>query len=79
MESRRTRRERKGKEKEMMEEVDVDEGHKKPKAYEKSVIEEKACEFLKFTKQSDYKKFKQLNRTPTRILLLSLFLNSKSY
>ena len=47
----------------MMEEVIVDERYKEPKAYNKSVLEEKACEFLKLIKQSDYKVIEQLNYT----------------
>ena len=43
------------------------------------MLEEEACEFLKLIKQSDYKIIEQLNRTPARISLLSLFLNSKPY
>ena len=57
-------RQRKGKEKEDMEEVIVKEGCKEPKAYKRDVSEEEACEFLKLIKQSDYKVIEQLNRTP---------------
>ena len=40
------------------------------------VIEKEACEFLKFIKHSEYNVIEQLNKTPTRISLLSLFQNS---
>ena len=55
----------------------MEEGCKKPKAYKRNVLEEKACEFLKLIKQNNYKMINQLNHTPAWILLLSLFLNSK--
>ena len=48
-------RQRKGKEKEVMKEVIVEEECKKTKAYKRNVSKEKACEFLKLIKQSDYK------------------------
>ena len=35
------------------------------------------CEFLKFIKHSEYNVIEQLNKTPTRISLLSLFQNSE--
>ena len=72
-------KQRKGKEKEVIEEVIVEEGCKEPKAYNRSVSEEEAYEFLKLIKQSDYKVIEQLNRTPARISLLSLFLNSEPH
>ena len=37
------------------------------------VIEKEACEFLKFIKHSEYSVIEQLNKTPARISLLSLF------
>ena len=43
----------------------------------KPVIEKKACEFLKFIKHNEYSVIKQLNKTPARISLLSLFQNSE--
>ena len=43
-------RQRKGKEKEVMEEVIVKEECKKPKAYKRNVSEEEACEFWKLIK-----------------------------
>ena len=41
----------------------------------KSVIEKEACEFLKFEKHSKYSIIEQLNKTQTRISLLSLLQN----
>ena len=35
------------------------------------------CEFLKFIKHSEYSVIEQLNKTPTKISLLSLFQNSE--
>ena len=57
-------RQRKRKEKEVMEEIIVEEGCKEPKAYKRNVLEDEAYEFLKFIKQSDYKVIEQLNHTP---------------
>ncbi|XP_027337054.1 uncharacterized protein LOC113850691 [Abrus precatorius] len=45
----------------------------------KVVSDEEACEFLKFIRQSEYQVVEQLNRTPTRIFLLSLLLNSEPH
>ena len=45
----------------------------------KFVTEKKACEFLKFIKHSEYSVIEQLNKTPTRISLLSLFQSSKTH
>ena len=58
-------RERKGKDKE------VSEGTSKP------ISEKEASEFLKFIKHSEYSVIEQLNKTPARISLLSLFQNSE--
>ena len=41
------------------------------------MTEKKACEFLKFVKHSEYSVIEQLNKTTTRISLLSLFQNSE--
>ena len=43
----------------------------------KPVTEKKACEFLKFIKHNEYSVIEQLNKTPARISLLSLFQNSE--
>ena len=43
----------------------------------KPVTEKEASEFLKFIKHSEYNVIKQLNKTPARISLLSLFQNSE--
>ena len=40
-------------------------------------MEKKACEFFKFIKHSEYNIVEQLNKTPTRISMLSLLYNSK--
>ncbi|XP_027341179.1 uncharacterized protein LOC113854418 [Abrus precatorius] len=45
----------------------------------KAVSDEEACEFLKFIRQSEYQVVEQLNRTPARISLLSLLLNSEPH
>ncbi|XP_073219715.1 uncharacterized protein [Cicer arietinum] len=45
----------------------------------KTVSEEEANEFLKFIKQSEYKVVDQLNQTPSKILVLSLLLNSEAH
>ena len=37
------------------------------------MTEKEACEFLKFIKHSEYSVIEQLNKTPVRISLLSLF------
>ena len=55
---------------------------KKKKALErtnKHVIKKEACEFLKFIKHSEYSVVEQLNKTPARISLLSLFQSSKTH
>lgn len=41
--------------------------------------QEEAEEFLKLTRKSDYKVVDQLNETPSKISILSLFLSSKAY
>ena len=64
-EKERPSRERKGKDKE------VSKGASKP------IIEKEESEFLKFIKHSEYSVIEQLNKTPTRISLLSLFQNSE--
>ena len=43
------------------------------KSTSKSMTEKEACEFLKFTKHSEYSVIEQLNKMPARISLLSLF------
>ena len=43
----------------------------------KPVIEKEACEFLKFIKHNEYNVIEQLNKTPVKISLLSLFQNSE--
>ena len=45
----------------------------------KPITEKQACEFLKFIKHSEYSVIEQLNKTPTRISLLSLFQNSDAH
>ena len=70
---------KKGERKEVMEEIIIEKGCKEPKAYKRNVLKEEPSEFLKLIKQSNYKVIEQLNRTPTRISLLSLFLNSKPH
>ncbi|XP_020205174.1 uncharacterized protein LOC109790439 [Cajanus cajan] len=45
----------------------------------KEVLDEEALEFLKFIRQSEYKLIDQLDRTPTRVSLLSLLMNSESH
>ncbi|XP_027368366.1 uncharacterized protein LOC113874337 [Abrus precatorius] len=45
----------------------------------KAVSDEEAYEFLKFIKQSEYQVVEQLNRTPVKISLLSLLLNSEPH
>ena len=63
----------KGKERPSREKKDKEvlEGTSKP------VTEKEACEFLKFIKHSEYNVIEQLNKTPARISLLSLFQNSE--
>ena len=43
--------------------------------YKKSVTNEEANKFLKVVKQSEYKIIEKMHHTPTRISLVSLFLN----
>ncbi|KAF1898371.1 hypothetical protein Lal_00042062 [Lupinus albus] len=62
----------KGKTTEYVEE-EVDEG------LPDGVTNEEACEFLKIIKQSQYRVVDQLNKTPTRISLLSLLMNSEAH
>ena len=57
----RPSREKKGKDKEVLESTS------------KPVTEKEASEFLKFIKHSEYIVIEQLNKTPARISLLSLF------
>ena len=64
-EKERLFREKKGKDKEVLESTS------------KPITEKEACEFLKFIKHSKYSVIEQLNETPTRISLLSLFQNSE--
>ena len=45
----------------------------------KPVTDEEANKFLKIVKQSEYKIIEQMHHTPTRISLLSLFLNSEPH
>ena len=45
----------------------------------KPVTEKEACEFLKFIKHSEYSVVEQLNKTPIRISLLSLFQSSETH
>ena len=55
---------------------------KKKKALEntsKPITKKEASEFLKFIKHSEYSVIEQLNKTPVRISLLSLFQNSKTH
>ena len=47
------------------------------KSTSKPLAEKEACEILKFIKHSEYSFIEQLNKTPIRISLLSLFKNSK--
>ncbi|KAF1865675.1 hypothetical protein Lal_00024441 [Lupinus albus] len=43
------------------------------------VSEEEACEFLRFIKQSEYQVIDQLSRTPAKVSLLSLLMNSEAH
>ena len=43
------------------------------------VLENEACEFLKFIKHIEYSEVEQLNKMLSRISLLLLFLNSKPH
>ena len=47
------------------------------KGINKPMTENEACEFLKFVKHIEYSVIEQLNKTPIRISLLSLFQNSE--
>ena len=58
-------KEKKGKDKE------ISEGTSQP------ITKKEASEFMKFIKHSEYSVIEQLNKTPTRISLLSLFQNSE--
>ena len=60
-EKERPSKEKKGKDKETFESTS------------KLVTEKEACEFLKFIKHSEYSVIEQLNKTPAKISLLSLF------
>ena len=66
-ENERLSKEKKGKDKEA------------PKSSSKPITEKEASEFLKFIKHSEYSVIEQLNKTPTRISLLSLFQNSDAH
>ena len=66
-EKERLSREKKGKDKQDLE------GSSKP------ITEKKASEFLKFIKHNEYSVIEQLNKTLTKISLLSLFQNLKTY
>ncbi|KAF1855169.1 hypothetical protein Lal_00035545 [Lupinus albus] len=46
---------------------------------EREVSEEEACEFLRFIKQSEYQVIDQLSRTPAKVSLLSLLMNSEAH
>ncbi|KAF1881766.1 hypothetical protein Lal_00013180 [Lupinus albus] len=50
-----------------------------PKKMEREVSEEEACEFLRFIKQSEYQVIDQLSRTPAKVSLLSLLMNSEAH
>lgn len=50
---------------------------KKQEEIRKEVSDEEANEFLKFIRQSEYAVIDQQNRTPAKISLLSLILNSE--
>ena len=52
-------------------------GKKALESTSKLVTEKKASEFLKFIKHSEYSVIEQLNKTATKISLLSLFQNSE--
>ena len=58
-------REKKGKDKEILESTS------------KPITEKEACKFMKFIKYNEYSVIEQLNKTPVKISLLSLFQNSK--
>jgi len=45
----------------------------------KEISNEKACEFLRFIQQSEYKVVDQLNQMPARISLLELLMHSTSH
>ena len=60
-ENERLSKEKKGKDKEA------------PESSSKPITEKEASEFLKFIKHSEYSFIEQLNKTPTKISLLSLF------
>ena len=61
----RPSKKKKGKDKE------VSEGTSQP------ITKKEASEFMKFIKHSEYSVIEQLNKTPTKISLLSLFQNSE--
>ncbi|XP_019435844.1 PREDICTED: uncharacterized protein LOC109342285 [Lupinus angustifolius] len=48
-------------------------------ALPEGVSNDEACEFLKFTKQSEYRVVDHLNKTSARISLLSLLMSSKAH
>ncbi|KAF1863185.1 hypothetical protein Lal_00012495, partial [Lupinus albus] len=50
-----------------------------PDKMEREVSEEEACEFLRFIKQSEYQVIDQLSRTPAKVSLLSLLMNSEAH
>ena len=48
-----------------------------PESSNKPITEKEASEFLKFIKHSEYSVIEQLNKTPAKISLLSLFQSSE--
>ncbi|KAF1854608.1 hypothetical protein Lal_00039325 [Lupinus albus] len=50
-----------------------------PEKMDREVSEEEACEFLRFIKQSEYQVIDQLSRTPAKVSLLSLLMNSEAH
>ena len=52
---------------------------KAPESSSKPIIEKEASEFLKFIKHSEYNVIEQMNKTPAKISLLSLFQNSETH
>ncbi|KAF1855012.1 hypothetical protein Lal_00033688 [Lupinus albus] len=50
-----------------------------PEKMEREVSEEEACEFLRLIKQSEYQVIDQLSRTPAKVSLLSLLMNSEAH
>ncbi|KAF1869496.1 hypothetical protein Lal_00012355 [Lupinus albus] len=50
-----------------------------PEKMEREVSEDEACEFLRFIKKSEYQVIDQLSRTPAKVSLLSLLMNSEAH